>query len=251
MTSKYGLVQITTLVVFSLDQLSTYDIFPVFGLKALSHGTRQSRVSSSFSMGDMRKAANRERQAPPKIKIFYLFVSGSGSGSRVGFNQSVNRLLTTNHRTFNWTYNGQLKIEEKIVLSLMDFPELYDTSKISYRDINKKSRAWERGSLWVHELVCQVKIQICTKCPNSTLLRVVKCHDKLTFKSLDLVRFLNKSLLAHQGWIYRIKKQQISNIVKYLLIFTQTHTRTHSLICCLRNIYGYYYYYNVENSFAD
>ncbi len=31
------------------------------------------------------------------LKIFYLFVSGS----RVGFNQSVNRLLTTNHRTFN------------------------------------------------------------------------------------------------------------------------------------------------------
>ncbi len=29
--------------------------------KALSHGMRQSRVSSSFSMGDMRKAANRER----------------------------------------------------------------------------------------------------------------------------------------------------------------------------------------------
>ncbi len=85
-------------------------------VKALSHGTRQSRVSSSFSMGDMRKAANRKRfcwrrgggaqavlvhpkscrvhehgasrQAPPKIKIFYLFVSGSGS--RVGFNQSEN-----------------------------------------------------------------------------------------------------------------------------------------------------------------
>ncbi len=31
------------------------------------------------------------RQAPPKIKIFYLFVSGSG----VGFNQSENWLLTT------------------------------------------------------------------------------------------------------------------------------------------------------------
>ncbi len=30
-------------------------------IKALSHGTRQSQVSSSFSMGDMRKAANRER----------------------------------------------------------------------------------------------------------------------------------------------------------------------------------------------
>ncbi len=86
-----------------------------------SYGTRQSRVSSSFSMGDMRKAANRKRfcwrrgggaqavlvhpkscrfhehgasrQAPPKIKIFYLFVSGSGS--RVGFNQSENWLLTT------------------------------------------------------------------------------------------------------------------------------------------------------------
>ncbi len=90
-------------------------------LQALSHGTRLSRVSSSFSMGDMRKAANRKRfcwrrgggaqavlmhpkscrfhehgasrQAPPKIKIFYLFVSGSGS--RVGFNQSENWLLTT------------------------------------------------------------------------------------------------------------------------------------------------------------
>ncbi len=34
-------------------------------------------------------------------------------------------------------------MEEKIVLSLMDFPELYDTSKISNRDINKISRAWE------------------------------------------------------------------------------------------------------------
>ncbi len=90
-------------------------------IKALSHGTRQSRVSSSFSMGDMQKAANRKRfcwrrgggvqavlvhpkscrfhehgasrQAPPKIKIFYLFVSGSGS--HVGFNQSENWLLTT------------------------------------------------------------------------------------------------------------------------------------------------------------
>ncbi len=89
-------------------------------LQALSHGTRLSWVSSSFSMGDMRKAANRKRfcwrqrrstsgarapkilplhehgasrQAPPKIKIFYLFVSGSGS--RVGFNQSENWLLTT------------------------------------------------------------------------------------------------------------------------------------------------------------
>ncbi len=96
-------------------------------LTALSHGTRQSRVSSSFSIGDMQKAANHEgfcwrrkggaqavivhpkscrfhehgtsRQAPSKIKIFYLFVNGSGS--RVGLNQSVNRLLTTNHRKFN------------------------------------------------------------------------------------------------------------------------------------------------------
>ncbi len=85
-------------------------------IKALSHGTRQSRESSSFSMGVMRKAANRRRfcwrrgggaqavlvhpkscrfhehgasrQVPPKINIFYLFVSGSGS--RVGFNQSEN-----------------------------------------------------------------------------------------------------------------------------------------------------------------
>ncbi len=84
-------------------------------------------------------------------------------------------------------------MEEKTALSLMDFPELYDTSKISYRDINKKSRAWELVSLWAHKLVCQVKIQICTKCPNSILLRVAKCHDKLTFKSLDLARFLNVS----------------------------------------------------------
>ncbi len=30
-------------------------------VKALSHGTRQSRVSSSFSMGDMRQAAKRGR----------------------------------------------------------------------------------------------------------------------------------------------------------------------------------------------
>ncbi len=32
MTSKYGFVQITTLVVLSLDQLSTFDMFPVSGL---------------------------------------------------------------------------------------------------------------------------------------------------------------------------------------------------------------------------
>ncbi len=88
-------------------------------VKALSQGTRQSRVSSSFLMGDMHKRQNAggfaggaeaERkqclvhpksccfheqgaswQEPPKIKIFYLFVRGSC----VGFNQSENWLLTT------------------------------------------------------------------------------------------------------------------------------------------------------------